>query len=316
MRICMIVATVVPLIACSPQPAAAPSTQQAAQPQIGQQVAQNGTLDQVLAPIALYPDALLAQMLMSSQEPAKIKELDQWLAKNPTLKGTQLQDAALKAGFDPSYVALALFPQVVSWMAKEYEWTRRLGAAFATDKNQVFDSIQRLRKQAQTVGTLKTTPQQEVSTKTTSGGEQVIVIEPTNPQIVYVPQYNSTTVYTTPPTTTTQTIVVKEDDDDAAEAMAAGMIGFTAGIVMGAAMNNNYYYHSPYGFYGGAYMYNDAWNDYYDHREDAREDWMDHREDVMDERSDRLEDSRENRSDRAQNAQEGRTDRAQTRSEN
>src|SRR5262245_33956715 len=308
MRICMIVATVVPLIACSPQPAAQSTQQQGTQPVIGQQVAQNGTLDQVLAPIALYPDALLAQMLMSAQEPAKIKELDQWLAKNQTLKGTQLQDAVLKAGFDPSYVALALFPQVVSWMAKEYEWTRRLGAAFATDKNQVFASIQRLRKQAQSVGTLKTTAQQEVSTKTTSTGEQAIIIEPTNPQIVYVPQYNSTTVYTTPPATTTQTIVVKEDDDDAAEAMAAGMIGFTAGIVMGAAMNNNYYY-GPYGFYGGAHMYNDAWNDYYDHREDAREDWMDHREDVMDERSDRLEDSRENRSDRAQNAQEGRTDR-------
>src|SRR5262245_45265257 len=271
MRVCMIVATAALQVACRPQQAA--QSTQAAQPaQVAQQVAQTGTLDQVLAPIALYPDALLAQMLISSQEPAKIKELDQWLAKNQNLKGTQLQDAALKAGFDPSYVALALFPQVVSWMAKEYEWTRRLGAAFATDKKQVFDSIQRLRKQAQSVGTLKTTAQQEVSTKTTSGGEQVVVIEPANPQIVYVPQYNSTTVYTTPPTTTTQTIVIKEDDDDAAEAMAAGMIGFTAGIVMGAAMNNSYYY-GPMGFYGGAYMDNDAWDDYWDHREDARDDW-------------------------------------------
>jgi hypothetical protein len=103
----------------------------------------------------------------------------------------------------------------------------------------------------------------------------VIVIEPTNPQIVYVPQYNTEVVYTQAPT---QVIVVEDDNTD--EAIAAGLIGFTAGIAIGAAMDNNYYY-GPYGWHGGAYMYNDAWDDYYDHREDAREDWMDHREDVM-----------------------------------
>ena len=86
-------------------------------------------------------------------------------------------------------------------------------------------------------------------------------------------------------------MVVQEDDDDAEVAIAAGLIGFTAGIAIGAAMDNNYYY-GPYGWHGGAYMYNDAWDDYYDHREDAREDWMDHREDLVEERSDRLEDRR------------------------
>ena len=111
-------------------------------------------------------------------------------------------------------------------------------------------------------------------------GQQVIVIEPANPQVVYVPQYNPQTVYVQPAPTT---VVV---EDNSADAAVAGLIGFTAGIAIGAAVNNNYYY-GPYGWHGGAYMYNDAWDDYYDHREDAREDWQDHREDLADERGDR-----------------------------
>ena len=234
-------------------------------------------------------------MLMSATDPSKVTELDKWLKSNAKLKGTPLQDAAVKAGFDASFVALVLFPQVVTYMAEQIAWTRVLGQAFESDRSAVFASIQKLRKQAQTVGTLKSTPQQEVETKTTSAGEQVIVIEPTNPQIVYVPQYNTEVVYTQAPTTT---VIIQEDDDDAEEAIAAGLIGFTAGIAIGAAMDNHYYY-GPYGWHGGAYMYNDAWDDYYDHREDAREDWIDHREDLVEERSDRLEDRRENRTDRA-----------------
>jgi len=258
-----------------------------------------GSLDQILAPIALYPDSLLAQMLMSAGDPASVTKLDQWLKLNTALKGTQLQDEAVRAGFEPSFVALALFPQVVATMAQQITWTTRLGEVFGADRSAVFNSIQKLRAQAKNVGTLKSTPQQEVETRTTEAGQEVIVIEPTNPQVVYVPQYNTQVVYTTAPTT-----IVVQEDDDSAEAVAAGLIGFTAGIAIGAAVNNNYYY-GPYGWHGGGYMYNDAWDDYYDHREDAREDWQDHREDLN-----------ENRSDRAQNAQENRTDRTQSRNEN
>jgi len=97
-------------VACgSPRDQGAPKAQAGRQP--------SGTLDQLLAPIALYPDPLLAQMLMSATAPAKITELDGWLKKNQKLTGTPLQDAAVKAGFDPSFVALALFPQVVAKMA-------------------------------------------------------------------------------------------------------------------------------------------------------------------------------------------------------
>ena len=272
-----------------------------------------GTLDQLLGPVALYPDQLLAQMLLSATDPPKVTELDKWLAANAKLKGTQLQDAAVKAGFEASFVALVLFPEVVSRMADQIAWTRVLGQAFESDRSAVFATIQKLRMQAQTVGTLKTTPQQQVETKTTTAGEKVIVIEPANPQIVYVPQYNTEVVYTQAPTTNT-VIIQEDDDDDAAEAIAAGLIGFTAGIAIGAAMDNPYYY-GPHGWYGGGYMYNDAWDDYYDHREDAREDWMDHREDLVEDRSDRVEDQRENRTDRVENTQEQRTDRQQNRQE-
>jgi hypothetical protein len=298
----MIVATALCFVACgSPRGEAAPRAQT---PQTPQTTA--AALDQSLAPVALYPDALLAQMLMSATDPAKVTELDKWLKSNASLKGTQLQDAAVKAGFDASFVALVLFPQVVSRMADQIAWTTAIGQWFTNDKQAVFASIQRLRKQAKNVGTLKSTPQQDVETKTTSSGDQVIVIEPTNPQIVYVPQYNTQVVYTQAPT---QTVIVEDNDADVA--VAAGLIGFTAGIAIGAAMDNNYYY-GPYGWHGGAYMYNDGWDNYWDHREDARDDWMDHREDLVDERSDRLENRSEQATDRRENTQENRTDRRST----
>jgi len=278
---------------------------------------QANSIDQLLAPIALYPDQLLAQILMCAGSPAKVTELDQWLKANASLKGTALQNAAVKQGFDPEFVALSLFPPVVARMADQIAWTTLVGQAFAANKSTVFDAIQRLRHQAQMVGTLKDTPQQDVETKQTSSGQDVIVIEPANPQVVYVPQYNPEVVYTQAPATnvTNVTNVTVVEDDNGAEAAAAGLIGFTAGIAIGASMNNSYYY-GPYGWHGGAYMYNDAWNDYYDHREDAREDWMDHREDISEERSDRLENRSEQRTDRAENAQSNRTERAENRAEN
>ena len=294
MKTRLIAGTLVLFVACSPA-----RDQVTASAQTSAQLP-TATLDQLLAPVALYPDALLAQILMSAQDPPKVAELDKWLKSNATLKGTPLQDAAVKAGFDASFVALALFPQVVAKMAEQIAWTVVLGQSFTKDKTAVFATIQKLRKQAQTVGTLKSNEQQEVETKTTSSGEQVIVIEPTNPQIIYVPQYNTQVVYTQPPTTTT---VIVQEDNDADVAVAAGLIGFTAGIAIGAAMDNNYYY-GPYGWHGGGYMYNDAWDDYYDHREDAREDWMDHREDLSEERTDRRENTQEQRTERQENRPE------------
>ena len=271
-------------------------------------------LDQLLAPIALYPDALLGQMLLCATNPSKVGALSEWLRSQQTLKGTALQDAAKAAGFDESFVAIALFPDVVDTMAERLDWTTRVGKAFTANQSAVFASIQRLRTKAREAGKLKSTAQQEVETRTTSSGQQVIVIEPANPQIVYVPQYNPQTVYTS------STVVVQEESDTGA-AVAAGLIGFTAGIALGAAIDNDYYY-GPHGWGGGFYMYDDAWDDWYDNREDAREDWMDHREDIVEERGERAGTAQEQRTERQQTRQETRpesqaqrTERQQTRQE-
>jgi hypothetical protein len=279
-------------------PAVAISTAQAPKPE---------DVDKLLAPIALYPDQLLAQMLLCAGDPDQVIDLKMWLAKQ-TLKGTELQDEATAANFEPSFVALVLFPQVVDQLAADRAWTTKLGEVFAANQDAVFASIQRLRAKAQKAGTLKDTTQQDVETRTTSSGQQVIVIEPANPQIVYVPQYNPQVVYV--------------EQDNSADAAVAGLIGFTAGIAIGAAFDNDYYY-GPHGWRGGFYMYDDAWDDWYDHREDAREDWVDHREDVIEERGDRSSTRQQQRTERTENRQgtrsetQGqRTERTQARQEN
>jgi hypothetical protein len=242
-------------------------------------------------------------MLLCAANPGKLAALGEWLGSHQTLSGSDLQDAATAAGFEPSFVALVLFPSVVDTMAERLDWTTSLGQAFAADRTAVFASIQRLRARARDAGKLKSTAQQDVATRTTSGGEQVIVIEPANAQVVYVPQYNPQTVYT-------QTTVVV-DSNDTEEAVAAGLIGFTAGIAIGAAIDNDYYY-GPYGWGGGVYMYDDAWDDWYDDREDAREDWYDHREDIAEERGDRAGTQQEQRTERRETQQEQRTERRDT----
>jgi hypothetical protein len=268
-------------------------------------------LDRLLAPVALYPDQLLGQMLLCAAKPAKVGALGEWLATKEGLKGSELQDAAVKSGFEAGFASLVVFPDVVNMMASDIAWTKRVGEAFIADRSAVFASIQRLRAKAKSAGALKTTTQQEVETRTTSEGRQVIVIEPANPQVVYVPQYNAQTVYTQP---TTSTVVVQEDDDS--DAIAAGLIGFGVGVAMGAAIDNDYYY-GPYGWGGGGYyMYDDAWDDWSDAREDAREDWADHREDFAEERGDLAEERGERARDQTEQRTEQRTERQQTRQEN
>ena len=122
------------------QKAAAPAVKPAPAPDV---------LDKLLAPIALYPDALLGQMLLCASNPGKVAALQEWLASHGTLKGTDLQDAATKSGFEPSFVALVLFPQVVDAMAERLGVDEAVGKAFAGDRTAVFASIQRLRDEGQ-----------------------------------------------------------------------------------------------------------------------------------------------------------------------
>ncbi len=211
-------------------------------------------IDKLTAPIALYPDALIAQILTASTNHFECASFAGWLSKNSSLQGSAQQDAAQKAGFDACFVALAPFPQVVQMMAQQADWTKQLGEAFTTNRNAVFDSIQRLRAQAQAAGNLQSTPQQQVQTQTTSSGQQVIVIQPANPQVVYVPTYNPQTVYVQSSSTSTAT---------------AAAVGFTAGVIIGAAASNNYYY-GPYAWHGAA-MYNEAWDNRYDYAENRND---------------------------------------------
>jgi hypothetical protein len=269
-------------------------------------------LDSLLAPVALYPDQLLAQMLESSKIPARVQEFNAWLVKNKALTGTALQDAARTQGFEPSLVLLGLFPKVVTFMAENIKWTTDVGQAFTSNRAAVMDSIQRLRANAMQAGTLKDTQQQDVELKMMANGEYAIVIEPANPQVVHVPQYNSQVVYTNPPPATT-TIVVQEEEDNTTEAAIAGaLVGFGVGIAIGAAVDNNYYY-GPYGWYGGPAMYNDAWDDWYDDREDAREDWYENREDARDDYRENRENLAEERTERRADTQQQRTERQENR---
>jgi hypothetical protein len=154
-------------------------------------------LDSLVAPIALYPDPLLAQTLAASTYPLEIVQLQQWLAKNPGLKDQALVDAVAKQPWDPSIQALAALPDVVKRLADDLQWTTDLGNAFLAQQTDVMDAVQRMRKKAQDKGNLKTTEQQKVETKVIES-KSVIVVEQANPQVVYVPSYDPVVVYGPP----------------------------------------------------------------------------------------------------------------------
>ncbi|SAK48812.1 hypothetical protein AWB79_01338 [Caballeronia hypogeia] len=156
----------------------------------------NEQLDSLTAPIALYPDALLAQVLMAATYPHDVEQAAQWSQQNPNIKGDDAVKAVQSQPWDPSVQSLVAFPQALATMASKIDWTTQLGNAFIAQPSDVMDSVQRLRRAAQSAGNLKSTEQQKVvvqqapSTSTTT-----IQIEPANPQVVYVPTYNPTVVY-------------------------------------------------------------------------------------------------------------------------
>ena len=211
-------------------------------------------LDSLVAPIALYPDPLLAQVLVASTYPLEIIQLQQWLTKNPGLKDQALADAVAKQPWDPSIQALAGLPEVVKRLADDLQWTTDLGNAFLAQQGEVMDAVQRMRKKAQEKGNLKSTEQIKVYTKVVESNQvimiepasprvvyvkveakvaeeskQVIVIEQANPQVVYVPSYDPVVVYG-PPVYPYPPIYYPP-----AGYYAAGLaISFGVGVMMGA----------------------------------------------------------------------------------
>ncbi len=149
-------------------------------------------LERLVAPIALYPDPLVAQILMAATYPLEIVEADRWLRipANAALKGDALAAALQQQSWDPSVKSLVPFPHVLHMMDGNLDWTEQLGDAFLAQQADVMDAIQRLRQRAEAAKSLASTPQQMVSTE-----EQEIMIEPVNPEIVYVPAYNPWCVY-------------------------------------------------------------------------------------------------------------------------
>jgi hypothetical protein len=154
-------------------------------------------LDSLVAPIALYPDPLLAQTLAASTYPLELMQLQQWLARNPGLKDQALAQAVSRQPWDPSIQAMAALPDVVKRLTDDIQWTADLGNVFLAQQSDVMDAVQRMRQKARSTGNLTATEQQTVETQVVERKE-VIVIEQANPQVVYVPSYNPTVVYGAP----------------------------------------------------------------------------------------------------------------------
>ena len=147
-------------------------------------------LQQLVAPIALYPDSLVAQILAASTFPEQVVEADRWVQAHPDLKGDALGQAVDQQPWDPSVKALAAFPSVLGNMDKNLSWASSLGDAYYNQEQDVMDAVQVMRQKAEESGNLKTTPQQTV----TSQGP-TIVIQPADPEVVYVPAYDPWVVY-------------------------------------------------------------------------------------------------------------------------
>jgi len=217
------------------------ATQQDAAPEEQAPKIPDDQLDSLVAPIALYPDPLLAQVLAASTYPLEIMQLQQWLTKNKDLKDKALQDAVMKQPWDPTVQALAAFPDVVKRLADDVQWTTDLGNAVLAQESDVMNAVQRMRAKAQSKGNLKSNEQMTVDTKVVDK-QQVIVVEQSKPDVVYVPSYDPTVVYG-PPAYPYPPISYPPPGY-----YAAGMaISFGVGMMVGAAWGGGWCCNSGWG---------------------------------------------------------------------
>jgi hypothetical protein len=213
------------VVSCPPGANAYQTAPPAAQASARQSAEQ---LEQLVAPIALYPDALVAQILAGSTFPTQIVEADRWMQQNGNLKGEDLAKAVDQQPWDESVKALTQFPAVLANMSKNLSWTSALGDAYFNQQQDVMKAVQELRRKAKDAGNLKTTKEQTVTTQGT-GSQTTIVIQPANPQVVYVPTYSPTVVYGTP--------VAVYPGYSSADVAAASIISFGVGMMVGAAIS-------------------------------------------------------------------------------
>lgn len=203
-------------------------------------------LQSLVAPIALYPDDLLAQTLAASTYPLEIVQLQQWLAKHPGLKDKALVDSVATQSWDPSVQSMAAVPEVVKRLADDIQWTTELGNAFLAQQADVMKAVQEMRKKAKDKGALKSSEQQKVETKQVEG-QTVIVVESANPEVVYVPTYAPAYVYP-PPVYPYPPIYYPPYTPGAA------FVTFSVGFFMGAAIWGGSCCHSYWGGGGNVYI--------------------------------------------------------------
>src|SRR5579872_2019421 len=154
-------------------------------------------LNDLVAPIALYPDPILSQLMVAATYPLEVVQAYQWVQRNPGLTGPALTQAAQQQNWDPSVQALVVFPDVLKRLNDDVAWTTNLGNAFLAQQQDVMDAVQRMRQSAQQAGKLAPTPQENVVTSS-EGGQPVIEIVPTNPDVIYVPVYDPVWIWGAP----------------------------------------------------------------------------------------------------------------------
>ncbi|MBN8596760.1 MAG: DUF3300 domain-containing protein [Planctomycetes bacterium] len=237
----------------APAPAAAAPA--AAPADAGDKLSQE-QLEQLVAPIALYPDDLLTQMLMASTYPLEIVQADRWLKANKDLKGDALEKALESQTWDASVKALVAFPDTLAMMSEKLDITSQLGDAFIAQQKDVMDAIQRLRNKAHTQGNLQSNQQQTVTVEPAAAGSQTqtIIIQPAQPETVYVPQYNPTVVYGAWPYPAYPPAPYYPPGYVAGTAL----LSFGVGVAVGAIWNNNCWGHSNWN--GGSVNINNNFN--------------------------------------------------------
>ncbi len=246
-------------------------------------------LEELLAPVALYPDVVLGHVLTASTNPQEVLDAGNWLIENQALEGAAIDAEAGKLGLSPSVRALLQFPDVMDMLCMQMDWTTELGQAFTADQGAVLDAVQRLRAQAKDVGNLATSPQLKVETES-QDGKEIITVESPSPEVVYVPKYDPQAVYAPPPatipppstinvtpaagttttvttsgTTTTvasQATATEEKGHSTGTLITTGLLAFGAGLLVNEVFDDdddwdNYgpnYYHGGM-YYGGRPYY-------------------------------------------------------------
>jgi hypothetical protein len=215
----------------TPAPAMSSPVPTTPAPAAGAKTFSQEELDQLVAPVALYPDSLLVQVLMAATYPLDIVQADRWVKANPKVKDKALEDALQSQPWDPAVKSLAVFPQVLTMMSEKLDWTQKLGDAFLAQKEDVMATAQALRGKAVAQGTLKDSKEQKVVTEKVES-TTIIKIEPTNPEVVYVPTYNPTVVYGGWPYPAYPPYYYYPPGYVAGGAL----LGFTAGVIVGGAL--------------------------------------------------------------------------------